>query len=147
MKCRWYSYVGLVLLLFPMYAPAASNAVIVAYFVQWGTYERDYQVTDIPAHLVTHINYAFANPVYYADSNTAALISYDPYADFEKQFPGDTWDQPLRGNFNQLIKLKKQFPHLRTILCGRAFGVRAPHWSIKREHPLTRSSARTRPSR
>ena len=27
----------------------------------------------------------------------------------------DTWDQPLRGSFNQLRKLKKEFPHIKVI--------------------------------
>lgn len=33
--------------------------VRVAYFVEWGVYERGYQVSDIPASQVTHINYGF----------------------------------------------------------------------------------------
>ena len=31
---------------------------IVAYFVEWGVYQRDYHVSDIPAEKITHINYA-----------------------------------------------------------------------------------------
>ena len=40
----------------------------------------------------------------------------DSYADIEKMFPGDVWDQPLKGNFNQLIKLKQQNPGLKTLI-------------------------------
>ncbi len=31
----------------------------------------------------------------------------------------DTWDQPLRGNFNQLRKLKKKHPNLKVLLVLR----------------------------
>ncbi|NJO88027.1 MAG: hypothetical protein HC831_02970 [Chloroflexia bacterium] len=40
----------------------------------------------------------------------------DSWADTEKTFDGDTWDQPLRGNFNQLLKLKQKFPHIQTLI-------------------------------
>lgn len=39
----------------------------------------------------------------------------DPWIDAQKSYPGDTWDQ-LRGNFNQLIKLKQRYPHLKTLI-------------------------------
>lgn len=47
----------------------------------------------------------------------------DSYADYEKAYTAagsvdgvaDTWDQPLRGNFNQLRKLKAMYPHLKVI--------------------------------
>jgi chitinase len=95
---------------------AANDRVIAGYFAQWGIYDQNYQVTNIPADCLTHVNYAFAQPVYYAASNSGALVSADTYADIEMQFPGDTWDQPLKGNFHQLIKLKQRFPHLKTII-------------------------------
>lgn len=67
-------------------------------------------MSDIDASGITHINYAFANVV------NGRCILGDAYADTEKTFPGDTWDQPLRGNFNQLLKLKQQFPHVKVLL-------------------------------
>ena len=88
-----------------------SAAILVAYYAAWSIYSRSYFVTDIPADQVTHINYAFANI-----GPDGCIALGDPWADVEKAFPGDTWDQPLRGNFQQLIKLKEKHPHLRTLI-------------------------------
>ena len=87
------------------------SKVIVAYFVEWGIYQRDYHVYDIPAKNVNVINYAFADI-----STGGEVVLFDSYAAVEKAYPGDTWDQPLRGNFNQLKKLKAQNPHLITMI-------------------------------
>lgn len=97
---------------------ADLNPVIAAYFINWGIYDRDYQVTNIPAALITHVHYAFARPEYYADSNSAALVSLDPWADWEKPYPGDTNGQPVKGCFHQLARLKQRFPHLRTLIAA-----------------------------
>lgn len=83
--------------------------IIVAYYAAWSIYARSYFVSNIPGDKLTHINYAFAN------IGTDGKISLgDPWADVEKTFPGDTWNQPLRGNFNQLLQLKQKYPHIRT---------------------------------
>lgn len=34
---------------------------IVGYYTSWSIYQRDFQVADIPAAKLTHVNYAFAN--------------------------------------------------------------------------------------
>lgn len=88
-----------------------SAAIIVAYYAAWSIYSRSYFVTDIPGDKITHINYAFANI-----GSDGRIALGDPWADVEKAFAGDAWDQPLRGNFNQLIKLKQKHPHLRTLI-------------------------------
>lgn len=36
---------------------------VVAYFTEWGVYERNYNVWDIPAEKLTHINYGFVSPM------------------------------------------------------------------------------------
>lgn len=85
----------------------------VAYFIQWGIYGRNYQVSDIPFDIVTHINYAFLN----LDA-TGAIKSGDSYADTDKAFDGDSWDtaqQPYRGNFWQLKKAKEAHPNLKLL--------------------------------
>ncbi|HEY8376662.1 MAG TPA: glycosyl hydrolase family 18 protein, partial [Nannocystis sp.] len=89
----------------------AGPARIVGYFISWGVYDRDYHVAEIPAQRLTHVNYAFAN---LADDGTCILG--DPYADVERLYDGDDPNQPLKGNFNQLLKLKQQHPHLRTLI-------------------------------
>ena len=87
------------------------SKVIVGYFAEWGVYGRDYHVYEIPAKNLNVINYAFADI-----SAAGEVVLYDSYAAVEKSYPGDTWDQPLRGNFNQLKKLKAQNPHLVTLI-------------------------------
>jgi GH18 family chitinase len=89
----------------------AGSPIILAYFAAWSIYGRSYFVSDIPGDRITHINYALAN----IGSNGRIAIG-GPWGDTEKTFSGDTWDQPLRGNFNQLIKLKEKYPHLRTLI-------------------------------
>jgi chitinase len=84
---------------------------IIAYYPAWATYARNYQVADIPEQKITHINYAFANV------QNGKCVLGDSYADIDKAFAGDSWDQgALRGNFNQLEKLKVANPKLRTMI-------------------------------
>ena len=102
--------------------PQVGNKWIVGYFAQWGVYARNYHVKNIDtsgsASKITHILYAFANTTGGRCSN-----SDDVYADQDKAYTADqsvdgvadTWDQPLRGSFNQLLKLKKKYPHLKVI--------------------------------
>ena len=85
--------------------------ILVAYFAAWSIYARNYFVADIDGSQVTHINYAFANI-----NSDLTIVLGDSWADVEKTFPGDTWDQPLRGNFNQLLKLKVKYPHIQTLI-------------------------------
>src|SRR4051812_34210001 len=106
---------GLTLLVAP--APTAfaqqekSDKRIVAYYIEWSIYQRKFNVADIPAEKITHINYAFAKIV----NGECAL--FDSYAAIDKAYPGDTWDAGvLRGNFKQLQLLKKKHPHLKTLI-------------------------------
>lgn len=97
------------------YAPTQGGYVgskkIIAYYPAWATYARNYQVADIPGQKLTHVNYAFANV------RNGQCVLGDSYADADKAFAGDTWDQgALRGNFNQLTKLKAANPGLRTLI-------------------------------
>ncbi|MWC31306.1 glycosyl hydrolase family 18 protein [Paenibacillus sp. MMS18-CY102] len=121
-------------------AAGAANYKVVGYFPAWGAYGRTYNVSDIDGSKLTHINYAFAdicwngthgnpdptgpNPVTWSCQDEVGNISVpngtivlgDPWIDAQKAFPGDTWDQPLKGNINQLNKLKQQYTHLKTII-------------------------------
>ena len=92
--------------------PAPTDKRVVAYFTAWGVYARNYQVADIPADKITHINYAFANV-----SDAGECVLGDSFADTDKAFPGDTWDQGAkRGNFHQLEILKQKHPRLQTLI-------------------------------
>ncbi|MGW1736964.1 glycoside hydrolase family 18 protein [Streptomyces sp. NPDC001999] len=100
---------------------AAASSKVVGYFTDWGVYQRNYHVKNIEtsgsADKLTHINYAFGN----VTGGKCAVG--DSYADYEKAYTADqsvdgvadTWDQPLRGSFNQLRKLKKLHPNLKVI--------------------------------
>ena len=102
---------------------------IVGYFTQWGIYGRNFKVRDLhtsgAAQRLTHINYAFGN----VSSNSECFIVNqqgvgDAWADYQRGFTaaesvdgvGDTWDQRLKGNFNQLRKLKELHPHLKVYI-------------------------------
>ncbi|MEV0129082.1 glycosyl hydrolase family 18 protein [Dactylosporangium sp. NPDC050688] len=98
-----------------------SGKKVVGYFAEWGVYGRNYHVKNIDtsgsAAKLTHILYAFGN-------TTGGQCSIgDSYADYDKAYTAadsvdgvaDTWDQPLRGSFNQLKKLKAKYPHLKVI--------------------------------
>jgi chitinase len=97
--------------------------LIVGYFAQWTIYQRGYLVKHVhtsgTADALNVINYAFAAPD--ADLRCASL---DAFADWGKRFDAsesvdgvaDTVAQPLKGNFNQLLKLKQMYPNLRVLL-------------------------------
>ncbi|MDX3229106.1 glycoside hydrolase family 18 protein [Streptomyces sp. ME19-01-6] len=101
---------------------AAAGNKVVGYFTEWGIYQRNYHVKNIQtsgsAAKLTHINYAFGN----VTGGKCAIG--DAYADYDKAYDAassvdgvaDTWDAgALRGNFNQLRKLKKLHPNLKVI--------------------------------
>ncbi|KUL38052.1 chitinase [Streptomyces sp. NRRL F-4489] len=104
-------------------ASTAAGSKVVGYFTDWGIYDRNYQVKNIEtsgsAAKLTHINYAFGN------TQGGRCSIGDAYADYDKAFTADqsvdgkadTWDDPngLRGNFNQLRKLKKLHPNLKVL--------------------------------
>ncbi|MFE7950263.1 glycosyl hydrolase family 18 protein [Streptomyces sp. NPDC057426] len=101
--------------------PPPGDTVKLGYFTNWGVYGRNYHVKNIvtsgSASKITHINYAFGNV-----TGGKCTIG-DAYADYDKAYTAgqsvdgvaDTWDQPLRGNFNQLRKLKKAYPHIKVL--------------------------------
>jgi len=109
-------------------AIAQHDGVLAAYFPEWGIYDRDFQVADIPADQLTHVIYSFLN----VKSNGEVAL-YDSYAAVDKRFgaadsvsgeadlwyypPGDPRaEQTVWGNFNQIAQLKEQYPHLRTTI-------------------------------
>ncbi|WP_318509248.1 glycosyl hydrolase family 18 protein [Bacillus sp. T3] len=90
--------------------PIPNTLKKVGYYTGWSTYSN-YQVANIDASKLTHLNYAFANI-----SADGKIALGDSWADVEKPFPGDTADQPYKGNFYQLTKLKQQYPQLKTLI-------------------------------
>ncbi|NEA48914.1 glycoside hydrolase family 18 chitinase [Streptomyces sp. SID10815] len=101
--------------------PPTGDKVKLGYFTEWGIYGRNYNVKNLvtsgSAAKITHINYAFGN----VTGGKCAIG--DSYADYDKAFTADqsvsgvadTWDQPLRGNFNQLRELKAKYPNIKIL--------------------------------
>jgi chitinase len=95
---------------------------VIGYFAHWGVYGRNYHVKNIvtsgSAEKLTHIMYAFGNV-----KNGKCVIG-DAYADYERFYDAaasvdgqpDSWDAgSLRGNFNQLRKLKALYPNIKIV--------------------------------
>ena len=118
-------------------APAAANGKHsgpdlngrrVAYFAQWRIYSGFFpKAVDESgaADRLTHINYAFGN----VSEDGRCFIRNeagvgDAFADFQRVYSAaesvdgvaDSDTQPLRGNFNQLRKLKQRHPQLRNLI-------------------------------
>jgi chitinase len=106
----------------PTTNPPSGGKKVVGYFAEWGVYGRNYHVKNIvtsgSAAKLTHILYAFGNV-----TNGQCAIG-DSYADYDRAYTAaesvdgvaDTWDAgALRGSFNQLRKLKRQYPNLKVI--------------------------------
>jgi chitinase len=100
----------------------AAGKVNLGYFVQWGVYQRNYHVKNIEtsgsAAKLTHINYAFGNVTNGQCAIGDAYADYDKFYDAASSVDGtsDTWDAgALRGNFNQLRKLKAMHPGLKVL--------------------------------
>jgi chitinase len=101
--------------------PGQGGDINAAYFTEWGVYGRNYHVKNIvtsgSAEDLTHINYAFGNV------KNGQCTMDDSYAAIDKAYTAgqsvdgvaDNWDQPLRGNFNQLLKLKEMYPHIKVV--------------------------------
>ncbi|MFC4331363.1 glycosyl hydrolase family 18 protein [Streptomyces andamanensis] len=101
--------------------PPTGDKVKLGYFTEWGIYGRNYNVKNLvtsgSASKITHINYAFGN----VTGGKCAIG--DSYADYDKAFTADqsvsgvadNWDQPLRGNFNQLRQLKAKYPNIKVL--------------------------------
>ncbi|ELP62913.1 glycosyl hydrolase family 18 protein [Streptomyces turgidiscabies] len=101
--------------------PPTGNKVKLGYFTEWGVYGRNYHVKNLvtsgSASKITHINYAFGNV------KDGKCTVDDTYAAYDKAYTADqsvsgvadTWDQPLRGNFNQLRQLKAKYPNIKVL--------------------------------
>ncbi|HET9379904.1 MAG TPA: glycoside hydrolase family 18 protein [Streptomyces sp.] len=100
---------------------AAAGSKVVGYFTEWGTYDRKYYVKNIEtsgsAAELTHINYSFGNVTGGKCAMGDAYAATDRAYTAAESVDGvaDTWDQPLRGNFNQLLKLKQRHPGLKIL--------------------------------
>ncbi|MET8114291.1 glycoside hydrolase family 18 chitinase [Streptomyces prasinus] len=101
--------------------PPPGDKVKLGYFTEWGVYGRNYHVKNLvtsgSAAKITHINYAFGNVVGGQCKLDDAYAATDKAYTADQSVSGtaDTWDQPLRGNFNQLRQLKAKYPHIKVL--------------------------------
>lgn len=107
-----------------------SGKKLVGYFIEWGIYARNYRVQNIvssgSANKLTHINYAFGNvaPVSSDPGSPIGCKIGDAWADYQKTWTAEesvdgvpvVWGEPLRGNFQQLKRLKALYPDLKTLI-------------------------------
>lgn len=102
-------------------AAPEGDHINLGYFIEWGVYDRNYHVKNLvtsgSAEKLTHINYGFGNV------EGGKCTMGDNFAATEKAYTAeesvdgvaDDWDQELRGNFNQIKKLKAEYPHIKVL--------------------------------
>ena len=102
-----------------------------AYFVEWGIYGRDYDVTNMPAQNLSHILYGFipicgenaslsggpkrALETACAGSADYEVVIHDPWAAVQKALPGVDAKDPIRGTYSQLMALKQRYPDIKIL--------------------------------
>ncbi|WP_440056383.1 glycosyl hydrolase family 18 protein (plasmid) [Pseudoalteromonas sp. T1lg65] len=106
-----------------------------AYFVEWGIYGRNFDVTKIPAQNLSHLLYGFipicgeneslkeiengnswrALQTACADSQDYEVVIHDPWAAVQKSLPGVATTDPIRGTYAQLMALKQRYPDLKIL--------------------------------
>jgi len=113
-----------------------TDKVVAAYFPEWGVYDRNFTVDKIPVANLNHILYGFI-PICGSDGiNDSAKASgaleslkracagredytvaiHDPWAALQKPQQGVTgWDEPYKGNYGQLMAMKKANPNLKIL--------------------------------
>jgi chitinase len=108
----------------PLTVTTPSSKKLIGYFASWGVYGRAFNAkklyTSGAAAKLTHLNYAFGNVV----NGRCNILQSDPWADYQLPFDvlssvdglADAVTQPLKGNFNQLRKLKAKNPHLKVLI-------------------------------
>jgi chitinase len=117
--------------IFLMFLPSlifAQKKEVIAYYPEWRAKDKNpYVVKDIvksnSAGKITILNYAFAIPRPDSSGNIIAGFM-DPYLAYQQVYSSDLSvdgvaddsTQPLRGQFNQLRKLKKKYPQLKIVL-------------------------------
>jgi chitinase len=105
----------------------AQKKEIVAYYPEWGPALKHYYVKNIEtsgsAKKITVLSYAFVEPGPDSSGNITAKFM-NPYLDYQQVYSDDSSvdgvaddsTQLLRGQFNQLKKLKAMHPHLKIVI-------------------------------
>lgn len=114
-----------------------SGKVLASYFVEWGVYPRKYPVDRVPIPNLTHLLYGFipicggdgindslkqVNGSFEAlqrscrDREDFKVAIHDPWAAVQMPQKGvNSWKEPYRGNFGQLMAAKQARPELKIL--------------------------------
>ena len=128
-----------------------KNTVVGTYFVEWGIYDRDYTVDNLPADNLTHILYGFI-PICGPNESLKSVggnsfnalqtacqgvpdynvVIHDPWAAYQKSFKqaGHEYDTPIKGNFAMLMALKQRNPDLKIIPSVGGWTLSDPFYSF-----------------
>ena len=115
-----------------------SDSVVATYFVEWSVYGRNFPVDKIPAYNLTHILYAFIpicggtgiNDSLKTNGNSFQALQtacknrddfkvtiHDAFGALQKNHKssGHTYGTEYRGNYGQLMELKRRYPDLKIL--------------------------------
>ena len=92
------------------------SKIVIGYFAQWAIYARDFNIIDVEADKLTHLLYAFYNPVYDTSNDSASIQSLDPWADTGHDENNLLSNSAVKGNIGELKILKDRNPHLKILI-------------------------------
>lgn len=89
----------------------STEPLVLAYY--YGTREKaeSCPLSSLDGNNMTHLAYAFA-----LIGPGDRLVAGDQVLDTREDFPGEPIDLPYMGNFRELQRLKKKFPHLKVLI-------------------------------
>ena len=110
---------------------------MIGYFAQWAIYSRDYNVLDVEADKLTHLLYAFYNPVYDSANDSGSIQTLDAWADTGHNESGLLTTAAVKGNIGELKILKDRNPHLKIMISVGG-------WTKSQDFPAIASSQNAR---
>ncbi|AHH82640.1 chitinase [Buzura suppressaria nucleopolyhedrovirus] len=119
------------------YEIGTTDKTVAAYFVEWGVYGRNFPMNRVPVPNLTHLLYGFI-PICGGDGINDSLKTitgsfealqkscagrsdfkvsiHDPWAAVQKPQKGvSAWNEPYKGNFGQIMAVKRANPHLKVL--------------------------------
>lgn len=91
--------------------PTGPGPMVIGYFTDYAVYLGGYVVDDVPAHLLTHLLYAFIEP-----TDDAECAISDTWAALEMPMGDEEPGARVLGHFGQLQQLKEERPDLQVVL-------------------------------